>query len=104
MHLEKKDDLKPSGNNADDVWYTLYFDPESVTFYASAGGYDETKASLVANYKHGIKNITENGPVYLKLAPGLYMLDEISLTSPRKVKRSDSDMYAYKQIWNPPTK
>jgi hypothetical protein len=84
MHLEQKYDLILA-TDTDDVWYTLYFDPKYVTIYVSARGYEESEKSLVATYEHKIKDITANGSVYLKLAPGQYMLDEISLTSPKKV-------------------
>ena len=80
MHLEQKYDLKLP-TDTDDVWYTLYFDSKNVTVYASAKGYEETEESLVATYEHQIKDITENGLVYLKLGAGEYLLDEISLTS-----------------------
>ena len=67
-----------------EIWYTFYFDPEYVTVYASADGFDESRNSLVAEYKHGIKNITAEGSVYLKLDRGQYLIDEISLRRPRK--------------------
>jgi len=63
-----------------DLWYTLYFDPQYVTIYAASTRYDESDDSLVAKYKHGITDITANGPVYLKLHKGFYMLDEINLS------------------------
>ena len=82
MHLEQKYDLKLP-TDTDDVWYTLYFGPKYVTVYASAEGYEESAESLVATYEHKIKDITANGSVYLKLSVGEYLLDEISLTSPK---------------------
>jgi hypothetical protein len=65
-----------------DVWYTLFFDPRTVEIYAAADGYDESPASLVATYEHGITNLPADGPVYLKLDAGDYRLDEINLTRP----------------------
>ena len=81
MHLEDKYDLESLKNNAGDVWYTFYFDPQHVTVYASADGYDENAASLVAKYEHEITDIAANGAVYLKLASARYILYDISLTS-----------------------
>ena len=69
-------------SNANEIWYTLYFDPEYVTIYASANGYDESEASLVARYKHEINDIAANGDVYLKMDAGSYKLAEITLTRP----------------------
>ena len=84
MHLEQKRDLNLP-TDIEDVWYTLYFDPKNVTVYASAEGYEESEESLVAIYEHGIKDITANGSIYLKLSAGQYLLDEISLTSPKNI-------------------
>ena len=65
-----------------DVWYTLRFDPREVEIYAAADGYDESPASLVGTYEHGITNLAADGPVYLKLDSGDYRLDDISLLRP----------------------
>ena len=80
VHLKMKYALKSSENSADEVWYSFYFDPQYVTVYASATGYREGEASLVAAYEHGIKDLTSKGPVYLKLGSGGYQLDQISLS------------------------
>jgi len=64
------------------IWYTFYFDPEYVTAYAASGGYGDREGLLVARYKHGITDIAADGPVYLKIGRGSYMLDEISLVRP----------------------
>ena len=98
MHLEEKYDLEKLKNNANDVWYTFYFDPQNVTVYVSANGYDESAGSLIATYKHEIKDITANGPVYLKLASERYMLDDISLESPAIAARKDSQQGKTEQI------
>ncbi len=76
--------LKHLDPSAADVWYTFYFDPEYVTVYASANGYDESEKSLATRYKHGIKDIAADGSVYLKISRSSCLLDEISLSSPRK--------------------
>lgn len=80
VHLKMKYTLKLLENSADEVWYSFYFDPQYVTVYASAAGYREDEASLVAAYEHGIKDLTSKGPVYLKLGSGGYQLDQISLS------------------------
>ena len=61
------------------AWYSVLFDPTTVTVYASSEGYDESPAALVAEYEHGITDLTAQGAVHLKLAEGRYRLDEISL-------------------------
>ena len=76
--------LKHLAPLSNEVWYTVFFDTENVTVYASGNGYDESEKSLAVTYKHGITNITADGSVYLKLDSGRYMLDEISLASPKK--------------------
>ncbi len=65
-----------------DLWVTLRFDPGTVEIYAAADGYDESPASLLAEYEHGITNLAADGPVYLKLDTGDYRLDEINLARP----------------------
>jgi hypothetical protein len=62
-----------------DVWYTMYFDPNSVTIYASPTGYTSNSMLKLGTFAHGIDNITANGPVYLKLASGSHKVDEIYL-------------------------
>ena len=73
-----------------DIWFTMYFDPTHVTVYAASDGYDESDKILLAKYEHKIKNITDKGSIYLKLNNGFYMLDEISLSSPKKGGRKGS--------------
>jgi hypothetical protein len=76
--------LEHLGKAPTEVWYTVYFDPEYITMYASASGYDTSKESFVARYKHGMKDLTAEGNVRLKILPGGYQIDEISLTGPGK--------------------
>ena len=68
-----------------EVWYTLYFDPNNLTVYASDSGYAEEPADLVGTFAHGITDITANGSVYLKMSAGSYKIDEISLHRPPNV-------------------
>jgi hypothetical protein len=77
--------LKHLGNGITDVWYMFYFDPKDVSVYASADGYDDSEASLVCRYPHGITELhgENQRPVYLKIGKGSYRLDEISLISPK---------------------
>jgi hypothetical protein len=73
------------GSDVTDVWYTFYFDPKEITVYASADGYDDSEASLVNSYPHGLTpfNVENDRPLYLKIGGGSYQLGEISLNSPK---------------------
>ena len=77
--------LKHLGSGVTDVWYTFYFDPKEITVYASADGYDDSEASLVYSYPHGMTpfNVENDRPLYLKIGSGSYQLDEVSLYSPK---------------------
>ena len=68
-----------------DMWYTIYFEPTIITVYASGNGYAEEPANLVGQFSHTITNITANGSVYLKMSPGSYRVDEISLHRPPNI-------------------
>ncbi len=73
-HLEKQ---------GDEIWCTMYFDPDEVTVFASTGDhFDESKESLVCRYRHGISDMTANGSVYLTLYNGTYRIAQLSLTRP----------------------
>jgi len=71
--------LKHLGAAPQEVWYTIYFDPEYVTMYVSANRYDDSEKSFANRYKHGITDITTDGGVHLKISSGTYRIDEISL-------------------------
>ena len=73
----------PIAEPATDVWYTFYFDPNNATVYASDNGYAEEPANLIAQYPHGITDITAEGSVYLKIGNGKY--DEILLHRPPNI-------------------
>jgi hypothetical protein len=73
----------PVTNPLTDVWYTFYFDPVFITVYASDSGYQEAPANQVAQYAHGITDLTAQGPVYFKIQnQESYEVDEIQLFRP----------------------
>ena len=80
-HFEKR---------SEEIWCTMYFDPDEVTVFASAGDqFDESEESLVCRYRHGISDMTANGSVYLTLYNGTYKIDQLSLTRPSAAQRPE---------------
>lgn len=79
--------IKHLENRGIDIWCTMYFDPDEVTVFASADGFDESEESVVCRYKHGISDMQANGSVYLTLYNGPYKLDELSLSRASVVRR-----------------
>ena len=72
-----------------DLWCTLVFDPHKVVIHASTEGYDETAASRLGEFAHGITDLTANGSVFLKLGAGNQRLDDISVRRPGHIPAGD---------------
>ena len=75
FNIKPNDDIR-------EVWYTFYFDRESVTIYADTGGYTENEEDLVGTYEHKVTKIASKGPVFLKMCGTNIKVHDISLMRP----------------------
>lgn len=70
----------PLSTPVEEIFYTLVFEPDTVTVYASDSGFSEDAGDLVFEATHGIGDITTNGSVAFKLDRGSsFRVDEVSL-------------------------
>ena len=77
-------DITQASSEGRDIWYTFYFDKESITIYAGGTGYDETDGALVGTYEHKMTCIASKGPVFLKISGSGVDFHDISLVRPGK--------------------
>jgi hypothetical protein len=66
----------------DEVYYTIVFEPSTMTVYAATDGYSDDTDDLLMDFEHGVGEVDYNGSVYFKLQGSYnYAVDEVSLES-----------------------